>query len=65
MDLNNNGTVEEVEFGKALEKVGINFPNKKDITTLFNYYDLDRSGALDYKEFTGMITQDRSNPMAK
>jgi hypothetical protein len=35
-----------------MEKIGVNFANKKDATTLFNYYDLDRSGALDYKEFS-------------
>ncbi len=28
-DLNNNGTVEPDEFGKAIEKIGIQIPTKK------------------------------------
>ncbi len=50
---------------KAIEKVGIAFPSKKDAQQIFAHYDLDRSGALDYKEFTGMVIQDKTNPMAK
>jgi Ca2+-binding EF-hand superfamily protein len=49
------GTCEPHEFSKALEKIGIVVGNKKDIETLFNYYDSDKSGSLDYKEFTAII----------
>ena len=59
-DLNNNGTVEPDEFAKAIEKIGIMIPTKQvslppysqDLDALFSVYDADRSGALDYKEFS-------------
>lgn len=47
-DLNNNGTVEPDEFAKAIEKIGIIIPTKQDLDALFNIYDADQSGALDY-----------------
>lgn len=54
-DLNNNGTVEPEEFAKAIEKIGIMIPTRQDLDALFNLYDTDRSGALDYKEFSSML----------
>ena len=30
-------------------------PSQKEVSQLFNYYDSDKSGALDYKEFTSII----------
>jgi len=52
-DLNNNGTVEPDEFAKAIEKIGIMIPTQQDLDALFSIYDADKSGALDYREFTG------------
>jgi Ca2+-binding EF-hand superfamily protein len=58
-DLNNNGTVEPDEFAKAIEKIGIMIPTQQDLEALFSIYDTDRSGALDYKEFsTGLFGKD-------
>lgn len=51
-DLNNNGVVEPDEFAKAIEKIGIMIPTQQDLQALFSIYDKDRSGALDYKEFS-------------
>ena len=59
-DLNNDGTCQPEEFAKALEKVGVQINSKKDLTSLFSYYDSDSSGALDYKEFTAMLTGDKN-----
>jgi len=64
--LNNSGTVEPDEFAKAIEKIGIMIPTKqvsqnylkltnillKDLDALFALYDTDKSGTLDYKEFS-------------
>jgi len=64
--LNNSGTVEPDEFAKAIEKIGIMIPTKqvsqnylkltkillKDLDALFGLYDTDKSGTLDYKEFS-------------
>jgi len=54
-DLNNNGTVEPEEFAKAVEKIGIMIPTRQDLDTLFNLYDKDGSGALDYKELASEV----------
>lgn len=54
-DLNNNGVVEPEEFAKAIEKIGIMIPTKQDLDALFSIYDVDKSGAIDYKEFAGGI----------
>jgi Ca2+-binding EF-hand superfamily protein len=56
-DLNNNGTVEPNEFAKAVEKIGIMIPTQQDLMSLFNLYDKDRSGSLDYKEFASEVFQ--------
>jgi len=54
-DLNDNGTVEPEEFAKAIEKIGIQIPTKQDLDALFNVYDVDGSGSLDYKEFSSNL----------
>jgi Ca2+-binding EF-hand superfamily protein len=54
-DLNNNGTVEPEEFAKAIEKIGIMIPTRQDLDALFSLYDKDRSGCLDYKEFSSAL----------
>lgn len=48
------GTCEPEEFRKAIEKIGVTIP-PKDLMALFNYYDADRSGSLDYKEFSQIL----------
>jgi len=54
-DLNNNGTVEPDEFAKAVEKIGIMIPTKQDLDSLYNIYDTDKSGVLEYREFASEI----------
>ena len=49
------GTCEPNEFQKAIEKIGVSVGSKKDVETLFKYYDRDHSGSLDYKEFSQII----------
>lgn len=54
-DLNDNGVVEPDEFAKAIEKIGIQIPTRGDLEMLFSVYDVDGSGAIDYKEFTALV----------
>jgi len=54
-DLNNSGDVQPDEFAKAIEKIGIIIPSKQDLEALFNIYDKDGSGSLDYHEFASEI----------
>lgn len=49
------GVCEPAEFQKAMEKIGVAIPSKRDVEALFNYYDTDKSGALDYKEFCAIL----------
>jgi len=61
-DLNDNGVVEPDEFAKAIEKIGIQIPTRQDLDMLFNIYDVDQSGALDYKEFSSAVFGQASTP---
>ena len=37
-------------------------PSKKELDQLFQYYDRDSSGALDYKEFAAILTGNLGDP---
>jgi len=41
----------------------VTIPSAKDLNSLFNYYDSDGSGALDYKEFSSILLGKDSNNM--
>ncbi len=59
------GTCEPEEFQKAIEKIGVSIPSKRDLQTLFSYYDTDGSGALDYKEFSAILLDKDAPVMEK
>lgn len=54
-DLNNNQVCELAEFSKVLEKIGVVLQSQKEAQQIFNHYDKDRSGVLEYKEFCVML----------
>lgn len=47
--------MEPEEFAKAVEKIGIMIPTRQDLDTLFNLYDQDGSGSLDYRELASQV----------
>ena len=49
-DVMNTGSVDFTQFQRVLEKGGMYFPAEQ-LRPLFNSYDQDSSGSLDYKEF--------------
>jgi Ca2+-binding EF-hand superfamily protein len=49
-DLDGYGTIEPDEFKKALETLGCLF-SESEMTALFNKYDSNSNGKLDYEEF--------------
>ena len=49
-DVQGDGTVEFDTFFKVCEKTGMYFPEEQ-LKPLFDSYDRDGSGALDYQEF--------------
>jgi Ca2+-binding EF-hand superfamily protein len=50
MDDNNSRTLDMYEFTKAMKDYMLGFSDQ-EIKTLFNYFDVDRSGTVDYDEF--------------
>ncbi len=47
------GNCSKEEFLKAISKIGITGFTDKNLLELFDIYDADASGELDYKEFVG------------
>ena len=64
-DLNNSGAVDQEEFLKTIEKIGIQIFNKQDFYDLFEYYDLDKDGSLNYAEFTSILFGNQSGTTRK
>lgn len=50
MDDNNSRNLDLYEFTKAMKDYMLGFSDS-EIKTLFNYFDVDRGGAVDYDEF--------------
>jgi hypothetical protein len=50
-DLENSGRATLREFIKTMDKVGVVLGKVHDIETIFNYYDNENLGSLDYKKF--------------
>lgn len=53
-DLKGNGTINPNEFKKALEAIGCVFKDN-ELSAIFNKYDTNQSGKLDFEEFAGMM----------
>lgn len=53
-DINDSGAVNLQEFVKAMEKIGLYY-NEKQLAPLFQTYDRDGSGELDYQEFASIV----------
>ena len=56
-DVTGNGHVDFGEFQKTMEKLGMQYPDEQ-MRPLFNQYDRDGSGELDYREFAGAVFPD-------
>lgn len=54
MDKDNSGKLTKSEFEDAIYSMGP-ILSKKAITALFHYLDMDKSGAIEYIEFTRML----------
>ena len=50
-DLSNSGFVNPDCFLRALTKLGVNLVNKENLLEYFNYYDRDRTGRINYRDF--------------
>jgi Ca2+-binding EF-hand superfamily protein len=54
-DTDNDGYVSMNEWFKAIEKVGVVVPSMDDLKALFQYYDVNGDGQIDYKEFAHIL----------
>lgn len=54
MDDNNSRSLDIYEFTKAVKDYMLGF-NDTEIKVLFNYFDIDRGGSVDYDEFIRII----------
>ncbi len=61
-DTDNDGSVTLNEWFKAIEKVGVIVPSLDDLKDLFNYYDSDHNGRLDYKEYAAILYNAHTEP---
>ena len=63
MDDNNSRSLDIYEFTKAMKDYMLGF-NDSEIKGLFSYFDVDRSGTVDYDEFIRSL-RGPMNPMRK
>ena len=53
--MDNSGTCSKNEFIRTISKIGITGFSEENLMQLFDVYDVDQSGHLDYKEFVGAL----------
>lgn len=54
-DLDNSGECSPDEFLKTVTKLGVTGLDNKQLTEIFNAYDKNRNGSIDYKEFASQL----------
>lgn len=54
-DLDNSGACSPDEFIKAIAKLGVSGFDNKQLIEIFNFYDSNKNGELDYKEFAASL----------
>lgn len=59
-DINNMGTINKDQWCKAFMKIGLNGFSEKDLSFLFDVYDLNGTGRINYKNFTNFLYEQGS-----
>lgn len=60
-DADSDGSINFMEWCRAIEKAGVSIPSKEEYKQLFNYYDLNKDGLINCKEF-GQILYSNQPP---
>ena len=53
-DRDNSGTLSRLEFEEFLTKLGI-FLKKQELTTVYNSFDTNKDGQINYEEFVNTL----------
>ena len=64
IDLDNKGWLSPYEFDAALQRFGVHL-NSSEIEAFYQKYDLERSGTLDYTEFSKAVGGNNSHLFSK
>ena len=54
-DYNNSGKLNQIEFVKGILRTGLSGFNESDIRSLFNIYDKNNTGYIDYRNFCNYL----------
>ena len=60
IDDNKSGDIDEIEFYKSFIKIGVNISGQ-EAKELFEEYDADKSGTIEFDEFKSMIEKKLAN----
>ncbi|MCQ2820355.1 MAG: EF-hand domain-containing protein [archaeon] len=64
-DTNNLGTVTKEQWSRSFGKIGLNGFTEKDLSMLFDIYDTNKAGRINYKAFTNYLyEQGNSNEIS-
>jgi len=55
-----NGTLEKLEFEEFISKLGI-FLARQELTTVYNAFDLNKDGNIQYEEFISLLRVNNNN----
>jgi Ca2+-binding EF-hand superfamily protein len=64
IDLDNKTYLNPLEFSSALQRIGVNLSSQQ-LQILFEKYDTDRSGTIDYYEFSKSVGRNNSHLFTK
>ena len=54
-DINNTGVIGKNEWIKSFAKIGLNGFSEKDLLLLFDIYDINKAGLINYRNFTSYL----------
>ena len=64
-DIQNKGGVNQDQFKRAIEKLGVVVPDNANMDTIFGFYDRSGDGIIDFKEFTAIFISGGSDGQPK
>lgn len=60
--MNKNGVLDKLEFEEFLAKIGV-FLTTQELTTVYNNFDINKDGNIQYEEFINTLRVSRFTPI--